>query len=189
MIGALRQSRAALCGVAAWVIVVTFVAAVMVISSGVSPTVTAPSRATLTMGGYSPPGTPGYGRLSASTSDEAIGWTIVDYPQADGLVEKACRYGVRPAAGEDLDFFYFEGAWRKLRGGALHLGKNGASVSPPRKTNFGVLSTPAHFPAGRPFFLYRLHIVKEKFLRGAMGPREYLLFLKTNVQGCEGIPE
>ncbi len=143
--------------------------------------------------GYVPPGEFGHGYLHLKSEDPI--WYIFDRPAPDigpGKVRKVCYFGAEPSVANgleevDVDFFYFSGAWYKLRTG--HVTITGTKFIPPKNTMWkGWVSSKAVFPVNSPDFPYRLKIIYSKLKHGSSSPKEYLESLKKRNPSCFDMP-
>ncbi|MEL6378287.1 MAG: hypothetical protein AAFQ29_00825 [Pseudomonadota bacterium] len=151
-------------------------------------------------GGYAPPGTGGHGRLLGLSTRAPVP-VIVDGLRArrdgagDRVIKRCLPAGAIIDPTWDIDFFYAHGRWYKLRRGALSFLREGPLALPvaiPGRVREAALfgwQTPALLNVERPFYLYRLKIMRDRLAKGALSPKEYLGVLARREPSCVKMPE
>lgn len=143
--------------------------------------------------GYTHPGDFGHGNLYSENIESF--WYIYDIPApeiGDGKVRKICTYS-RPEniqkgiASADIDFFFFDNIWYKIRTGNVII-TGTKFIGPPNTKWKGWLSSKAVFPVDKPDLPYRLKIIWAKIANGSLSPKEYVEGLKISNPSCHEIP-
>lgn len=140
----------------------------------------------LSVSGYVPPGVFGHGYLKA---DGALpSWYIYDEPAENGMVRKVCGFKTLAPVDKDIDFFYHDGAWHKLRTGTVIFTEKGPRIEPVTTKWKNVLRSQTSFPVRRPDWPYRLKIFWTTLRHGGGSPLIYLEDLHRYNPSCKDMP-
>jgi len=145
----------------------------------------------LSESGYTPPGVYGHGDLDFAKPDEIKPgplWVIYYQPHVSGKVQKVCAQILPDNSNPDIDFFFWDGAWYKIRSGQVTLSDRSWVASPQAHKWRGIISSKLVFDVRRPDLPYRLKILTDKIRYASLSPLEYIQRLQQINPGCHAIP-
>ena len=145
----------------------------------------------LSESGYTAPGIYGHGNLKIENPDETKAlpfWIIYDQPHPSGKVQKICAQILPENKGVDIDFFFWNGNWFKIRSGQVTLSEDGWIGNPEKHKWRGFISSKLVFDVRHPDMPYRLKILSDKIRYASLSPLEYVERLKQINPECTDIP-